>query len=56
MARKKESYGYEPQPAGDILALLARVPERLFVDMASRSGLTVREARELCDAFRRLKA
>ena len=35
--------------------LLSRLPVDGFVTMASNSGLTTEEIRELCDAFRKLK-
>lgn len=38
-----------------LLDLLRRLPERLFLQMVAKAGLTVAEARELCDGFRRLK-
>ena len=38
-----------------ILVLLRAIPTPVFVQMVSKAGLPTAQARELCDAFRRLK-
>jgi hypothetical protein len=39
----------------DLSMQLARVPDEIFVDMLSRSGLTKQQQRDLIESFRRIK-
>lgn len=55
---KKNDAPEEKQSKNDLARLcdlLSRLPADGFVTMVSASGLPRQEARELCDAFRKLK-
>jgi len=57
MAARNKKEGYETASSGrqDITALLAQIPERLFVQMVTKAGLPTADARRLCEAFREIK-
>ena len=57
MVKGKEADRFSVVPdEGELIRLLLGVPTEVFVSMVSKSGLPTKQARELCQRFKELKA